>query len=114
MLLEFVQNLLSNFYIDFANRTGSYQVLAETLQKVVIAAAPILIFTSQESHQYLNQSWYAKEKGLTVFDEVWDKQYDMNLPLSNLSNANKNLTEILSQFRLRECFKDLLEFRTRL
>ena len=31
MLLDFVQDRISNFYIDFSQRTGSYQVLAETL-----------------------------------------------------------------------------------
>jgi isoleucyl-tRNA synthetase len=30
-LLDFVQDRISNFYIDFSQRTGSYQILAETL-----------------------------------------------------------------------------------
>ena len=71
--MEFMDEKITNFYLDFAKRNCSYQVLTEALYKITVAAAPILMYTSQEIHYHLQQSWYANEKGLTVFDELWDK-----------------------------------------
>lgn len=53
LLLDFMDEKIVNFYLDFAKRSGSYHVLTEALYKITVAASPILMYTSQEAHYHL-------------------------------------------------------------